>query len=281
MRALSLIGISLMLGCLLACGGGSSGPPANPVFTSTPVTAASQGESYAYTLAATDPSGGTVTFSLTAAPSGVTLTGGTINWEPTAVESRISNSFTAKATTSSRGSATQSWTVTPTGTVTINWVDTNWTPAGPVQVPGPGDIIPSALVPQSDGSLELLSGTLASPGVYNIGQVPGGYYWLVQGALPALGVPPPTAFWTNSSSFDLGRDTTGVLTGVLGSSENITLDFNLSGLDPSATPGVVGFLTDNPPVPPFYLTPTPGQSLFPLRSASAARLIGLPSTQDF
>jgi len=36
------------------------------------------------------------------------------------------------------------------------------------------------------------------------------------------------------------------------------LDFNLSGLDPSATPGVVGFITDNPPIVPIYLTPIPG-----------------------
>ena len=270
MRALSLIGISLILSYLLACGG-SPGTPQNPVFTSTPVTAASQGASYTYTLEATDPSGGTVTFSLTTAPSGATLSGSTINWGPTAAESRVSNSFTAKATTSSGGSATQSWTVTPTGTVTVNWVNTEWTPTGPVQVPGPAGLIPSALVPQPDGSLELLSGTLASPGVYNIGQVPGGYYWLVQGAPPGLTLP-PTAFWTNSSTFDLGRDNLGALTGALGSSENITLDFNLSGLDPSATPGVVGFLTDNPPVPPLYLTPTAGQSTLSTSVSLSSRI---------
>ena len=270
MRALSLIGISFIVSYLLACGGGSSAPPANPVFTSTPVTAASEGASYIYGLAATDPSGGTVTFSLTTAPSGATLTGSTINWGPTAAESRISNSFTAKATSSSGGNATQSWAVTPTGTVTVNWVNTEWTPPGPVQVPGP-PFGPSALVLQPDGSLELLSGTLASPGVYNIGQVPGGYYWLVQGIPPGQ-ASPPTAFWTNSSTFDLGRDNLGALTGALGSPENITFDFNLSGLDPSATPGVVGFLTDNPPVPPFYLTPTPGQSTLSTSASLSSRV---------
>jgi hypothetical protein len=257
MRAGSLLLIAPFLSCLVACGSSSNSTPQSPVFTSTPVIAASQDTGYSYQLAATDPSGGTVTFSLVTEPAGATLSGSTINWTPTAAESRVSNSFTAKATTSSGGSATQSWTVTPTGTVTVNWVNTNWTPTGPVQIPAPATYIPTALVPQSDGSLELLSSTLVSPGVYNIAQVPGGFYWLIQGAPP--GVPlPPTGFWTNSSSFDLGRDTVGSSTAVLGSSEDITFDFNLSGLDPSLPPGVVGFIPDNPPVPSFYLTPQAG-----------------------
>jgi len=144
-------------------------------------------------------------------------------------------------------------------TVTVNWVDTDWTSAGPVQIPAPATLIPSALVPQPDGSLQLLTGTLISPGVYNIAQVPSEYYWLIQGVPPGLTLP-PTGFWTNSSTFDLGRDRLGAPTGILSSSENITLDFSLSGLDPLLTRNVVGFLTDNPPVPPFYLIPTPGQS---------------------
>jgi len=249
--------MAVLLSYLVACGSGSHSTPQNPVFTSTPVTAASQGMTYTYQLAATDPSGGTVTFSLSTAPAGAALSGSTITWVPAAAQSRVSNSFTAKATTSSGGSATQSWTVTPTGTVTVNWVETNWTPTGPVQIPGPADFLPSALVPQPDGSLVLLSGTLASPGVYNIGQVPGGYYWLIQGAPPGLALP-PTGFWTNSSTFDLGRDTVGAPTGVLGSNEDITFTFNLSGLDPSLPPGVVGFTTDNAPVPPIFLTPQAG-----------------------
>ena len=135
-RRVSLIVLFMpLLGLLIACGSGSHSVPQSPVFTSTPVTAASQGASYSYTLAATDPSGGTVTFSLPTAPSGATITGSTINWTPAAAESRVSNSFAAMATTSSGGTATQSWTVTPTGTVTVNWVNTDWTPTGPVQTP--------------------------------------------------------------------------------------------------------------------------------------------------
>jgi hypothetical protein len=256
MRARSLPLIALLLICLVACGGGSHATPQDPVFTSVPVTAASQGASYIYGLAATDPSEGIVTFSLITTPAGATLSGNTILWSPTAAESRVSNSFTAKATTSSGGSATQSWTVTPTGTVTVNWVDTKWTPAGPVQIPAPADLVPSALVPQTDGSLELISGASVSPGVYTIDQVPGGYYWLIQGT-PSVLTLPPTAFWTNSSTFDLGRDTAGALTGVLPSSTDTTFDFSLSGLTASSTPGIVGFISDNPSVPPIYLTPQP------------------------
>lgn len=200
-----------------------------------------------------------MTFSLTTAPAGAALSGATITWEPTAAESRVSNSFMAKAMTSSGGSATQSWIVTPTGTVTVNWVDTNWTPAGPVQIPGQPNLVPSALVPQPGGSLELLTGTLLSPGVYNITQVPGGYYWLIQGAPPSP-IIPPTGFWTKSSTFDLGRDTVGAPTKMLGSNEDTVFDFTLSGLDPSSTPGVVGFITDNQIPPPLFLTPQPGMT---------------------
>jgi hypothetical protein len=259
MRALSLLVIVVLSSYLIACGSGSHSTPQNPIFTSTPVTAASQGASYMYQLAATDPSGGTVTFSLSAAPAGAALSGASITWGPTAAQSRVPNSFTAKATTSSGGSATQSWTVTPTGTVTVNWVNTDWTPAGPVQTPGHSNFVPAALVPQPDGSLELLSGTLASPGVYLIEQVPGGYYWLIQGAPSGISIP-PTAFWTNSSAFDLGRDIVGSPTGLLGGSETTTFNFNLSGLDPLSTPNVVGFITDNLDFEPIFIDQQPGET---------------------
>ncbi|HSZ61561.1 MAG TPA: hypothetical protein VK828_07170 [Terriglobales bacterium] len=256
MRTQTLVLVALFSSYLVGCGSSSHSAPQSPVFTSTPITAASQGMSYAYSLTATDPSGGTVTFSLTTGPAGATLSGSNISWIPTAAESRVSNNFTANATSSSGGSAAQSWTVTPTGTVTINWVNTDWMPAGPVQTPAPPNFIPSALVPQPDGSLELISGALVSPGIFSINQVPGGYYWLIQGVPPGIPLP-PTAFWTNSSTFDLGRDSAGVPTGILESAENTVFDFTLSGLDPLTAPGVIGFMTDNPSLPPIYLTPQP------------------------
>jgi hypothetical protein len=89
---------------LTACGGSSpssSSSRSTPLFTSTPVTQASQGVAYSYQLAAIDPAGGSVTFALSTMPSGATLGGNTVNWTPTAAESRVSNNFVATATTSS------------------------------------------------------------------------------------------------------------------------------------------------------------------------------------
>jgi hypothetical protein len=123
-----------------------------PQFTTVPVTAASQGVAYSYQLAATDPAGGTVSFSLTTAPMGATLSGNTSTWTPAASQSRVSNSFTVTASTTSGGSATQSWMVSPTGTVTVNWIYTYWTSTGQVQVPvsSSAGLSVSAVVPQSD-----------------------------------------------------------------------------------------------------------------------------------
>ena len=116
---------------LSACGSGSAhSVPQAPVFTSTPGTAASEGVAYSYQLAATDPAGGTVTFSLTAAPSSATLSGNTLTWTPAPAQSRVSNSFTVTATTTAGGTATQSWKVAPTGTITVNWINNLWGPTG-------------------------------------------------------------------------------------------------------------------------------------------------------
>lgn len=240
MRAFFCILSALLIATFINCGGSTSHPvPPSPVFISTPVTDAAQGTSYTYTLAANDPSGGAVTFSLTASPAGATLAGSTISWTPTASQSRVSNSFTVKAKTPSGGSATQSWAVTPSGTVTVNWTDTYWTAGGPVQEPASPQDPPAALVPQLDGSLTMLTGDAVSPGVFNIVNVPGGYYWLIQGT---QGVYATTGFWTNSSTFDLGRDFTGSKTGVAPGNQTITFDFNLNGMDPALPKGNIGFL---------------------------------------
>jgi hypothetical protein len=104
--------------CILmsGCGGSSSSksstpPAATPVFSSTPPTSAIQGTTYAYTLTATDPTGGTVSFALTSGPG--TISGKTLTWTPTAAQTGVSDSFTVTATTSEGGSATQNWSVTP------------------------------------------------------------------------------------------------------------------------------------------------------------------------
>ena len=259
MRKLSLFVAVLTVSCLVSCGGGSSRSAVNPVFTSVPVTAASQGVAYNYQLAATDPSGGTVSFALAASPMGATLSGNTISWTPAAAQSRVANSFTARASTTSGGNAQQSWTVSPTGTVTVSEITTRWTSTGQIQYPNPGLFPPSALVPQPDGSLSLLPGVAVSPGMFTILNVPAGHYWLSLGAPPPL---PGTGFWTSSSSFDAGRDLVGEVPSILSSSSNTTFDFTLSGLDPAAPPGPVVFRTDALATPSFVLNPQPGATTF-------------------
>jgi len=236
---LSVIGV--MVALLASCGSNSSSSPHSssaPIFTSTPVTVAEQSVAYSYQVAATDPSGGTVTFSLTTAPSGAALSGSTVSWTPTAAQSRVPNNFTVTAT-SSGGSATQSWTVTPNGTITVNWVDTYWSPSGPVQVPQPASAALSiqALVPQADGSITLLNGSATStPGVFTVANVPAGNYWLAAGG--------GGAFWTSSATFDAGQDIAIGQPPFASTTNTTTLAFDVSGMASDSTEEYVEFFTD-------------------------------------
>jgi len=230
---------------LTGCGGGSGSmhvQPAAPIFTSTPGTAAEQDVNYSYQVAATDPSGGSVSFSLTTAPTGAALSGSAVSWTPAAAQSRLANSFTVTATTSEGGTATQSWSLSPTGTVTVSDVATYWTAAGQQQVPLPPStsIHVSAVVPQSDGSLLVPPGSTTAPGVISIPAVPAGFYWLT------IGGPPPTlggfaAYWTSTSTFDAGRDFAGAPTPILNNQTTTTFAFNLSGLDSTSVQTEVAF----------------------------------------
>jgi len=220
--------IVVLLSLLSACGsstGGTQTQSSTPVFTSAPVTTATQDIAYAYQVAATDPAGGSVTFSLTASPTGAALNGSMVAWTPAAAQSRVSNSFTVKATTASGGTASQSWTVTPGGTITVNWVNTYWTASGQVLVPAdPSEAVNlSALVTNPDGSITVQKSSATSPGVFSIPNVPAGYYWLQAGS---------GNFWTNTSTFDAGNDIAGPLAPTTGNSQNTSATFNLSGLDP-------------------------------------------------
>jgi len=242
-----LLSVSFSL-VLSACGGGSSMhvAPMAPMFTSTPPTTALQDTAYSYAIAATDPAGGTVSFALSTGPTGAAVSGNNLSWTPAAAQSRLANSFTVTATTSEGGTATQSWSVSPAGTVTVNWVETYWTPSGKQLVPVPtiANIHVAAAVPQSDGSVNVIPGSLTAAGVVSIPGVPAGYFWLTFG--PALGTLPPLAYWTSTSTFDAGRDLSGAPVPVASSSSTTTLDFNLSGLDSVASPTSVGF---NPGMP--------------------------------
>src|SRR2546426_960581 len=237
---------------LTACGGGTQSVPAasTPIFTSTPLMTAAKGVLYDYQVSATDPAGGAVTLSLTTAPTGATFSSNTISWTPTAVQSRVADNFVVTAKTSEGGSATQSWNVTPSGTVNGSKVDTFWTAAGPVNVPFDWTkviVSPRALVPDSDGSILVLTSSVNSDGTFNIPNVPGGYYWLQFGG---------EAFWTSSSTFDLGTDFSGQRISITAGRETTTFDFNVTGLDPVQSQDQFAFVSDLD-FPPGISTPLP------------------------
>lgn len=239
---LALVCLSLTLA---SCGNSSSGnhvTPQQPVFTSVPPNAAAQGSAYSYGVAATDPAGGSVSYALTTGPTGATISGSTVGWTPTAAQSRAQNGFTVTATTSEGASATQSWTVTPTGIVTVNLVNTYWEPAGPVQVPASSvsSLAISAVVPEADGSITVLKGATISPGVISIAGVPAGNYWLAFGGVNLL--PDSTsAYWTNTSTFDAGRDLAGSPPAIVNGITVTQFNLNFSGLDSSGVPTSVLF----------------------------------------
>ena len=89
-----------------------------PTITSTPVTAATEDAAYSYDVNATDPDAGdTLTYSLTTAPSGMTInaTTGVISWTPTNAQVGA-NAVTVRVRDAALAAATQSFTVTVANT---------------------------------------------------------------------------------------------------------------------------------------------------------------------
>lgn len=237
------------------------------VFTSQPVTAATQGVAYTYQITAVDPAGGGVTLSLTTGPTAAVLTGSSVSWTPTAAQSRVSNSFAVEATTVSGGTASQSWMVTPGGTITVNWMNTYWTPTGPVQVPEPasGSLNISAFVTNPDDSITVEKSSAASAGVFTIANVPGGYYWLqIRGGV----------YWTSTGTFDAGRDIAGAQEPTAGTPQITTFDLNISGLEAVPQETSLTFA--------FPMTPTPGAGLGVLpNSITVTGQVGFSSAIDW
>jgi hypothetical protein len=251
--------VTLILFLLTACSSGNNTTPtpAAPVFSSTPVTQAVEGSAYTSQLTA---SGTAVTFSLTNAPIGATLSGNTISWTPTAQQSRIPNSFTVAATASGGASATQAWAVTPSGTIRISHIDTLWNETGSTNMPFDWSRISSddyvaALVPQPDGSFKSLSGTAGANGTFEIPNVPAGYYWLRLG--------PRDTYWTSSSTFDVGNDFF-VLTANPTTPTNSTtyMSFSFTSLDPTAARGLLQFDALETPFPRYSASTNAGFTTF-------------------
>lgn len=244
-----LLSFAVFLSSCSSSGSGSKGSAQAPIFSTIAPTGAAQGTAYSYQVEAVDPSGGTVTFALTTGPTGATISGSTISWTPTAAQSRTGNNFVVTATTSEGANATQSWSVSPTGIITVNVVNTYWEPSGPVQVPDDAAVSASVsvVVPNSDGSLTVLKGATAAPGVVCIAGVPAGNYWLTSGN---INTPFPlssggSAHWTGASTIDLGSDVAWGPSAATTSENQTTVAFNLSGLDSVNAETAVTFSTGN------------------------------------
>ena len=244
---------TLIVFLLTACSSGNhtTPAPAAPLFTSTPATQAVEASPYSYQVAAT---GTGVAFSLTSAPTGVTLSGNTISWTPTAAQSRVSNSFTVTAIASGGASATQSWAVTPSGTIRISRIDTLWNESGLTQRPFDWSVISSyvaALVPQTDGSFKSLSGTGGTDGTFEIPNVPAGYYWLRLG--------PRDTYWTSSSTFDVGSDIfVPVANPTTPTTSTTYINFNFTSLDAVSASGLLQGDTPESGALRFFASTNPG-----------------------
>jgi hypothetical protein len=214
---------------LAGCGSASNSvmnpPPGNPQFSSTAPATAQEGILYTYEITATSPNMSAVTFTLTQGPTGASISGSTLSWTPTHVQSRTANQFTVTASTAAGGTANQTWSVSPTGTIVITSVTTYWTANGSMNVTHvwpASQPYPAALVPQSDGSLTRLQGSTNPDGTFGIPDVPAGYYWLQ--------LSPVATYWTSTSNFDAGNDVVGTpLKEITQTTTNF--DFSLSGLD--------------------------------------------------
>jgi len=88
-----------------------------PVFGSVPVTAADEGVAYSYTAVASDPESQAVSYSLTAAPAGMSINAstGAISWTPPQALSDYTADVTVQATDGSL-TASQSFTITVSAT---------------------------------------------------------------------------------------------------------------------------------------------------------------------
>jgi len=211
-----------------------------PVFSSSAPLAAEQDNTYTYSLDATAPHGMPVTFQLTAAPTGATLSGDVLTWTPTAKQSRTANQFEVTATAGGGGTATQSWTVNPNGTISGSCIDNYWGANGNVKVDqdlSAFTII--AKVPQADGSNLNITGTGNTDGTFVIPNVPAGFYTLW---LQASSASTAYLYWTNSSTFDCGTDYAGRQPG---STINGSLSLNLTGLSKWATGDVLELTSPN------------------------------------
>jgi hypothetical protein len=226
----ALVLASLLPLAVTSCGGASpSSPPPNPVFLSSPPSAADEGSPYVYTMQASDPASGGIYYHLTIAPAGAAISGATVTWIPTGSQPRQLNSFAVTATTAAGGSAVQSWSVTPTGVIHITWIVTRVLDKATRRAPlDLSSEILAAVVPNGAGGFDRIDGRGFSDGTGSIAHVPAGFFW--------FDLDENTFIWTSASNLDvslaslLGRADLGDLF-----PNPSALSLSISGLNPWQT----------------------------------------------
>ena len=167
----------------VGCGGGSSQSASVQSvvkFSTHPNTSANEGDLYTYTPTATDTANGTISFAIAQAPDGATLSGDSLAWTPTSVQSRLANSFTITATSTAGGSAQQMWSVTPTGVIHGQQIVT-WHKSDGTTVSIANDLtqVPISAVVATANGFTTISGAGATDGTFTVARVPGGAYFLL------------------------------------------------------------------------------------------------------
>jgi hypothetical protein len=114
----------------------------------------------------------------------------------------------------------------------------------------------AALVPEADGSITTIPGIGMADGTCTIPHVPAGYYWLQQTTGYSRNL-----FWTNSSTFDLGGNSTGRPWS--GQPVNTTFELDLTGLYPVPNDGTLTTSTTDA-----LILATPNQSSLGLATFS-------------
>ena len=104
---------------------GGSAKNLDPVITSSPVTTGTQGVAYSYQVQATDPEGGSLTYTLPTKPSGMTISGsGLIAWTPS---SSGSESVVVRVTDNKGAFAEQSYSIA-VAVAPLTWANNNSRP---------------------------------------------------------------------------------------------------------------------------------------------------------
>ena len=186
-----------------------------PVITSTEVTTATEGEAYLYTVAANDVDGDALSYSLTEAPEGMTISGSTISWTP---ENGVETANVTVTVADATAEATQSFTIIVTA---VN--DAPSITSAAVTTATEGEAYSYTVVAEDVDSTEL---------AYSLTSAPEGM--TISGA---------TISWTPANGVESANVTVEVSDGSLSDSQSFTITVGATNDAPEIDQGTVTALT--------------------------------------